>query len=209
MKASALAFLFALGASVTTALAAKQPDPAALRDGDIIFQTSRSGQSKAIQMATHSPYSHCGIVYFRDGKAFVYEASTEVKESPLARFIKKGEGGKCVIKRLKKADSLLTPDNLAKLKAAGKAFDAKPYDSWFGWADDRIYCSELVYKIYKNALGLEIGATARLRDFDLTHPETKRVMGIRYGDKIPMDEVVISPAAQFADTALATVFDSY
>lgn len=33
-----------------------------LKDGDIIFQTSLSGQSKAIQAATGSPYSHCGII---------------------------------------------------------------------------------------------------------------------------------------------------
>lgn len=205
MKIASLIALAGLG----WAAAAPLPDPASLRNGDIVFQTSRSGQSRAIQLATHSPYSHCGIVYFRDGKPYVYEASTEVKESPLARFLKKGEGGKCVIKRHKRADSLLTPDNLAKMKAAGKAFAGKPYDSWFGWADDRIYCSELVYKIYRNALGLEIGATARLKDFDLSHPEVKRVMRLRYGDAIPMDEVVISPAAQFADTSLTTVFDNY
>lgn len=196
-------------AAATFAVAAPQPDPATLKNGDIVFQTSRSGQSQAIQLATHSAYSHCGIVFFEKGKPYVFEASTKVKSSPLARFIKKGEGGKCVIKRLKAADSLLTPDNLKKMKLAGKAYDGKPYDSWFGWADDRIYCSELVYKIYRDALGIGIGATAHLRDFDLTHPEVKRVMRLRYGDSIPMDEIVISPAAQFADTALATVFDNY
>lgn len=207
MNALALS-LFVCFAS-TFAAPAPQPHPDSLRNGDIVFQTSRSGQSRAIQLATHSPYSHCGIVFFREGQPFVFEASTEVKESPLARFIKKGEGGKCVVKRLRKADSLLTPDHLAKMKAVGKAFAGLPYDSWFGWADDRIYCSELVYKIYKNALGLEIGATARLKDFDLSHPEVKRIMRQRYGEKFPLDEIVISPAAQFADTMLLTVFNSY
>jgi hypothetical protein len=33
------------------------------RNGDIIFQTSLSDQSVAIQAATKSPYSHLGIVY--------------------------------------------------------------------------------------------------------------------------------------------------
>jgi hypothetical protein len=33
------------------------------RDGDIIFQTSRSEESIAIQKATHSQYSHMGIVF--------------------------------------------------------------------------------------------------------------------------------------------------
>lgn len=196
-------------AAVAMVAAAPQPDPSALRNGDIVFQTSKSGQSRAIQLATHSVYSHCGIIFFEKGEPYVFEASTKVKSSPLARFIKKGEGGKCVIKRLKAADSLLTPENQKKMKQAGKNYDGKPYDSWFGWADDRIYCSELVFKIYRDALGVEVGATARLRDFDLTHPEVKRVMRLRYGDSIPMDEIVISPAAQFADTALATVFDNY
>lgn len=196
-------------ASVAFVTATPRPDPATLRNGDIVFQTSRSGQSLAIQLATHSVYSHCGIVFFEKGEPYVFEASTKVKSSPLARFIKKGEGGKCVIKRLKSADSLLTPENLKKLKQAGKAYDGKPYDSWFGWADDRIYCSELVFKIYRDALGVEVGATAHLRDFDLTHPEVKRVMRLRYGDSIPMDEIVISPAAQFADKALATIFNNY
>jgi hypothetical protein len=33
------------------------------KNGDLIFQISTSGQSKAIQLATHSKYSHCGILY--------------------------------------------------------------------------------------------------------------------------------------------------
>lgn len=33
--------------------------------GDIVFQISRSSQSKAIQLATHSAYSHTGMVVIR------------------------------------------------------------------------------------------------------------------------------------------------
>ena len=33
--------------------------------GDIIFQISRSSQSKAIQLATHSDYSHTGMLVDR------------------------------------------------------------------------------------------------------------------------------------------------
>lgn len=32
------------------------------KNGDIIFQTSKSNQSKAIQLATDSKYSHMGII---------------------------------------------------------------------------------------------------------------------------------------------------
>ena len=54
-----------------------------LRDGDIIFQTSRSEQSFAIQKATRSQYSHMGIVFFRNGSSHVYEAINTVQYTPL------------------------------------------------------------------------------------------------------------------------------
>jgi hypothetical protein len=54
-----------------------------LRDGDIIFQTSQSAQSIAIQKATHSKYSHMGIIFFRGGKPYVYEAIKIVQYTPL------------------------------------------------------------------------------------------------------------------------------
>ena len=46
-----------------------------LRDGDIIFQTSRSELSIPIQKATHSQYSHMGIIFLRNGNPYVYERS--------------------------------------------------------------------------------------------------------------------------------------
>jgi hypothetical protein len=49
------------------------------QDGDIVFQTSKSPQSRAIQLATGSRYSHMGIVYLRGGVPFVFEAVQPVK----------------------------------------------------------------------------------------------------------------------------------
>lgn len=184
-------------------------EPSQLRNGDLIFQTSRSAQSVPIQLATRSPWSHCGIVYVNNGDFFVYEAAGKVKLSPLQRFIKKGEGRKFVVKRLRSADSLLTEANLAKLKAAGKAYDGKPYDSFFGWSDDRIYCSELIYKIYRDALGLEIGVTRKLLDFDLTPPIVARTLKQRYGEAVPLDEIVIAPSDMHDDPRLVTVYSNF
>ena len=44
------------------------------QNGDIIFQTSQSSQSVAIQRATKSKYSHMGIVYIKNSQPFVFEA---------------------------------------------------------------------------------------------------------------------------------------
>ena len=53
-----------------------------IKNGDLIFQTSLSGQSKAIQLATKSKYSHCGLI-FKDGNDFfVFEALQPVKHTP-------------------------------------------------------------------------------------------------------------------------------
>ena len=58
------------------ALTRATPPPASLRlqDGDLVFQESRSTQSAAIIAATHSHWTHMGIVLIDDGKAVVLEA---------------------------------------------------------------------------------------------------------------------------------------
>ena len=173
-----------------------------LRDGDIIFHTSRSAQSAAIQRATHSPYSHMGVILYRDGKPFVFEAIATVRYTPLADWIARGDGGRYVVRRLKRA---LKPAELEKLRASREVYEGKPYDLYFEWSDARIYCSELVWKMYRDALGIEIGRLQKLREFDLTDPAVKAKMRERYGAHVPLEERVISPAAMFESRLLETV----
>ena len=175
-----------------------------VRDGDIIFHTSRSAQSVAIQRATHSPYSHVGVILFRDGRPFVFEAIATVRYTPLEKWTARGSGGRYVVKRL---ETGLTDAQRAKLRAATKAFAGKPYDSYFEWSNDRIYCSELVWKLYSRALGIEIGKLQKLRTFDLQDSAVKQKMRERYGDHVPLDEPVISPAALYDSALLKTVSD--
>jgi len=81
----------------------------------------------------------------------------------------------------------------------------KPYDLYFEWSDERIYCSELVWKIYKECTGVEIGELQKLSDFDLTSDIVKRKLEERYGNNIPMNELVISPGAMFDSELLMEV----
>ncbi len=85
-----------------------------LRDGDIIFHTSRSAQSAAIQRATHSPYSHMGVVLYRGGKPFVFEAIATVRYTPLEDWIARGDGRRFVVRRLTR---VLTPAEIRNLHA--------------------------------------------------------------------------------------------
>ena len=176
-----------------------------VQNGDIIFQTSKSSQSRAIQLATNSKYSHMGIIY-KDGElVYVYEAVQPVKMTPLQAWIKRGESGHYVIKRLKNADEVLTSTVLNKMKQVGEKYKGKSYDIYFEWSDDQIYCSELVWKIYKQAANLEIGQLEQLLDFDLSHELVRAKMKERYGNKIPMNELVISPATMFNSELLITI----
>jgi uncharacterized protein YycO len=84
-------------------------------------------------------------------------------------------------------------------------FIGKNYDLTFEWDDERIYCSELVYKIYKLGAGIEVGKLQKLSEFDLSNPIVKAKLVERYGTKIPLDEPVISPGAIFTDTNLMEV----
>jgi uncharacterized protein YycO len=177
----------------------------ALKDGDLIFQTSLSGQSKAVQAATKSKWSHCGIIYKEGNDFYVFEAIQPVKKTPLNEWIARGEGSHYAIKRLKGADTLLTKDKLRKMKAAGAALAGKNYDLYFEWSNDRIYCSELIWKIYKQGAGIEIGKLQQLKNFDLTNPAVKQKLKERYGNNVPLDEKVISPVAIFNSELLYTV----
>jgi len=177
---------------------------AVLKDGDIIFQTSKSAQSKAIQLATKSKYSHCGIIYRQGDDYYVFEAVQPVTRTPLQKWINRGEGSHYVVKRLKDSTAL-TPEKLVYMKQTGKKMTGKDYDLYFEWSNDRIYCSELVWKIYKEGAGVEVGKLQQLKDFDLSHPEVQKIMKKRYGNEIPLNERVISPASIFQSDKLYTV----
>ena len=176
-----------------------------LRDGDILFQTSQSEQSIAIQKATRSPYSHMGIVFFRNGSPHVYEAIKTVQYTPLRKWVDRGEGGRYVAKRLREADRILTSQAVKKLLQAGAKFQGKPYDSYFEWSDKRVYCSELVWKIYDRGIGVRVGRLQKVRDLDLSEPIVKTEIKERYGNKVPLEETVISPGEMFSSELLVTV----
>jgi hypothetical protein len=176
-----------------------------LQEGDIIFQTTYSHQSQAIQMATHSKYSHVGILFRKEGRWFVYEAIQPVVATPLVEFIRHGTGGQFVVKRLKDSEKLLTDAIKAKMREEALEHLGKDYDIYLAWDDTQMYCSELVWKIYQRALDVEIGEPLPLSNYDLSHDIVNAQLKARFGSTIPMDELMISPGAMFESEELETV----
>ncbi|MBR9860899.1 YiiX family permuted papain-like enzyme [bacterium] len=198
--------LIGLGFSPT--IKAKKIASFQMEEGDILFQGMSAGQGLAIQIATGSPYSHCAIVVKHEDELQVLEAVQPVRIIPLDRWIKQGDGGKYVVKRLKGKDSLLTEDKLAAVRKMGTSWLNINYDLYFGWGDDRLYCSELVWKLYDRAVGVEVGKLQQLKEFNLDHPIVQAKIEERYGENVPYEEEVISPSSIFDSEKLETVYSN-
>ncbi|MBD3257626.1 YiiX family permuted papain-like enzyme [candidate division GN15 bacterium] len=178
-----------------------QPD---LRVGDIVFQNLTSSQSSAIRLATNSEWSHCGVVITRDSVLMVAEAVQPIRIIPLEQWLAQGVDSAYLAMRLSDRDSLASED---QRELAGFCEDqvGKRYDPFFGWSDDRLYCSELVWKAYREALDFEIAPLRKLSEYDFSHPVVQAKLRQRYGSKIPLDELVVSPGDIEQSTHLHTV----
>jgi len=172
-------------------LMAAEENPYALQEGDIVFSSSSQGQGKAIMDATGSIYTHCGIVQLMDGQPVVLEAVQPVRLTPLATFISHSDPGTFTAKRLKAA---LSPEYYQNAKAWAISQVGKNYDDQFRWDDQRMYCSELVWKIYQKA-GVQLCDLKKFADYSLEQPEVRKVIEQRYGSisNVPTDENVVAP----------------
>ncbi len=189
--ARAFVFVISLIFSFKVSATSRNVQPK-FQDGDIVLQTSQSSQSQAIQLATHSKWSHVGIIFYKGTTPYVYEARGPVGFRSLKAFVSSGVGGRYLVRRLKQG---LRAIDVQRLYQEAQKYLSKPYDLYFEWSDDRIYCSELVWKMYQSALGVSVGALQKLGDYDLKSPQVQKIIAERYGSNIPYNEIVISPEA--------------
>ena len=179
-----------------------------LRNGDIIFQSLNSTSGEAIRLATDSRFSHCGILFNQNNAWFVYEAVGPVKLTPLQEWINRGIDREFEIKRLRDADQLLTDATLNKMMTVGRQLKGKDYDPQFQWSDARMYCSELVWKVYQRGAGIMLGNLRPLRDYHLDNHKVGEALQLRYGDNPPWEEMMIAPQTIYDCDALETVAKS-
>lgn len=127
------------------------------KEGDLIFQVSQSRQSPFIQLATNSPWSHCGVIVEKEGKPYVLEASNVVKLTPLKKWIDRGKMG-----RYKRRRVLNNPVKIKYAKYLGKR-----YDLAFKFNNDKYYCSELIYDIYKDQFGIQLATPKPIKSYHI------------------------------------------
>ena len=172
------------------------------QDGDIVFHESTSRQSPIIKLAQHSKWTHCGIVFHIGDKAYVYEAVDPVRYTPLKDWVARGKDGVYCAKRLK---SPLSASSIEKMKTVGAKYKGKHYDTLFQWSDNRMYCSELIWKIYFEGAGIEVCKPNHFSDYSISLPRVKKLIKERYGDKFDPSEQIVSPQALYKSKLLKEV----
>lgn len=183
--------------SIMTEMITAQTDPIEeVKEGDVIFQTSQSQQSPLIQIATRSRISHCGIIVMKNGKPYVLETLKTLVVTPLDKFIARGEGGKYWLKR----------SNKENIKIEYGSYLGKPYDLAFKFDNGKFYCSELIYDIYKNQLGIELCDPKKVSDYLMIGidklPQIEMAMKKR---GITMEQYAVAPVDIFESDYLEDV----
>ncbi|HET6409405.1 MAG TPA: YiiX/YebB-like N1pC/P60 family cysteine hydrolase [Chthoniobacteraceae bacterium] len=121
------------------------------QEGDLLFQSLPHGELvDAIEGITQSQWSHCGIVMHKGSHWVVVEAIGHVRETPLPLWIPRGRGGRFVALR----PTAVQPSTL---RSALHPYMGRPYDFRYAPGDNEIYCSELIFKAYRDSHGVALG----------------------------------------------------
>lgn len=188
-----------------------------IQSGDILFQTTKNEQTAAIMISTGSFITHMGVAERgEDGEVRVIETGSTVKAVPLIDWVHKGQMGRISVKRMKDVDERFGK----KIASSAKIFSGRKYDPYFSMDDQKLYCSELVYKAYK-ANKMDVGKLEKISDLNVGNSFSKELAESRLAShplcgknknecwKKILDEKIITPVSIYRDKNLTTVYSNY
>ena len=162
-----------------------------LKEGDILLQPLSCWSCNLIMQQESSDFAHMGMVIKEDGELKVFEALGEVRVISLDDFIKRTAKGKRILVRRLNPEYDFSPNE--EFYKVARKFKNLSYDHGFRWDNfdkkgEKIYCSELVFKIFSPLGFLPLTGT-KIMDFDINP-----ILWDRYfkGDT-PRGEYGISP----------------
>lgn len=160
-----------------------------LKSGDVILQPLKCWSCNLIEQQEKSKFSHIGVVIERNNKLFVAEAYGKVRLVSVEEFLEKTHPEK---------DSVvleLTHDHVSKedLLKTVNSYVGLPYDREFRWNNfildqEAIYCSELVYKVFKSLVKFKNLAPKRM-----TFDKNPELWDRYFRGNTPRGELGISP----------------
>jgi len=202
--------IFTLTATNVFAMGRGRPAPEEPRtvvnyaEGDIIFIQSQTQQAAALREATESVWTHVGLLIKKSSKWYVAEAIGPLKETPLADFIARSKNKSYRIYRFKHFDAATMATTM---KARLPKYN-KPYDIYFEWSQERIYCSELTYHVMKDVTGFELGRVQKMKEMKLDGPYVQALIDKRLtdiGKELNPDEDIVTPISQMQDDEVTLI----
>lgn len=125
-----------------------------LKTGDLLLQPLGCWSCFLIEEQEATKYSHMGVYLNLDGQELVLEAYGEVKLTPLNNFLARTEGDEKVLVRRFNERKF----SYEKVVDKSLSFEGLSYDDQFLWdnvneSGEKLYCSELVYKLFYEFYG--------------------------------------------------------
>lgn len=197
-----------LAISLITSSFTPKKDSVHLHNGDLIFIKSSAPNAKLMKKATGGKYNHCGIVIIQNGFFKILEVTDSgISFTDLPSLYNRGNG-KVVIKRLKnwrKYISDTSKKQYKEFRTLGANYTLKSVDNAFSWNNEALYSSELVWKFYKEIIGIELCELETLKDFNTKNRKVKAALKEVYGENIPFNEKMVSIKSLYNSELLETV----
>lgn len=161
------------------------------RTGDVIFLSNSNAPDKLLNNITKSKFSHLGIVVKEKGKLGVYYAGSTVKKVSIPEFLALSANGKFEVLRYK--DTLMISNANESFVIEAKKLLGFNYDNKYSWMDQEIYNAELVWKIYKRAMNIELCNVKLLSSISVNDSVSRKKIISLHGDSIPPTIKIVSP----------------
>lgn len=200
-----LVLFFTLGAKANPCQQAESN----LRDGDLVFFGLSSFVFKELAEATNTWTSHVGIVYQESsGVWIVAEGVVPVsRKIKFCDFISRGYKNYFEVYRLK---STFPENKKHELISEINKWMGKLYDPGFNFEGPRVFCSKIVYEVFKSTLGIEVGRRQTFSQLLKQNPNYDySFWKAWFGGKIPWNRVTITPASVIQDEDLVEVYKSH
>lgn len=161
------------------------------KSGDIIGHYSNADFLGFFRNIAKADFNHVGIIMEHDGRLMVLEATGGgVGFNELEDFYARGNY-KYTVLRVKSEYE----DSLPGVISQAMNYVGYEYDNSFDLSDEKIYCSELVYKAFEKGGGIEPGRLQKVKEVIGVHKYNPILKGIagNFVKNVSMEQEVIMP----------------
>jgi hypothetical protein len=131
-----------------------------LRTGDLLFQHVPSHLSSFVADLGEWPVSNVGLVFVREGRAYVFDTLVKVRLMPLRDWLAQGLRGEYLLAR----DPVLTMTDAEEVVRTAATWLDRPHDLRLAQDDQAFTGAELAHKAFLRGARIQLSRQSRLAD---------------------------------------------